>query len=86
MSAHHMMGFHHMMCALPIKWTEVNDGCPSYDGHSSYIACPFPFLQSEIEGLPPFLRIRMSIEYSKQKINPAVIIIVNFHKFNFECF
>ena len=28
----------------------------------------------------------MSIEYSKQKINPAVIIIVNFHKFNFECF
>ena len=28
----------------------------------------------------------MSIEYDKQKINPAVIIIVNFHKFNFECF
>ena len=20
MSAHHMMGFHHMMCVLPIKW------------------------------------------------------------------
>ena len=31
-------------------------------------------------------RIRMSIEYGKQKINLAVIIIVNFHKFNFECF
>ena len=28
----------------------------------------------------------MSIEYDKQKINLAVIIIVNFHKFNFECF
>ena len=28
----------------------------------------------------------MSIEYGKQKINLAVIIIVNFHKFNFECF
>ena len=28
----------------------------------------------------------MSIEYGKQKINLAVIIIVNFHKFKFECF
>ena len=28
----------------------------------------------------------MSIEYDMQKINLAVIIIVNFHKFNFECF
>ena len=28
----------------------------------------------------------MSIEYDKQKINLAVIIIVNVHKFNFECF
>ena len=28
----------------------------------------------------------MSIKYDKQKINLAVIIIVNFHKFNFECF
>ena len=60
MSAHHMMGFHHMMCVLPIKWQEVNDGCPSYDaspsydGHSSNIACPFPFLQSECESLAPF--------------------------------
>ena len=28
----------------------------------------------------------MSIEYDKQKINLAVIIIVNFHKSNFEFF
>ena len=28
----------------------------------------------------------MSIEYEKQKINLAVIIIDNFHKSNFECF
>ena len=28
----------------------------------------------------------MSIEYDKQKINLAVIVIVNFHKFDFECF
>ena len=28
----------------------------------------------------------MSIEYDKQKINLAVIIIANFHNFNFECF
>ena len=28
----------------------------------------------------------MSIEYDMQKSNLAVIIIVNFHKFNFECF
>ena len=28
----------------------------------------------------------MSVEYDKQKIDVAVIIIVNFHKFNFECF
>ena len=28
----------------------------------------------------------MSIEYGKQKINLAVIIIANFHKLNFECF
>ena len=30
------------------------DASPSYDGHSSYIACPFPFLQSECESLAPF--------------------------------
>ena len=60
MSAHHMMVFHHMMCALPIKWLMVNDGClscdasPSFDGHSSYNECPFPFLQSECESLAPF--------------------------------
>ena len=28
----------------------------------------------------------MSIEYGKQKINLAVIITVNFHEFNFQCF
>ena len=28
----------------------------------------------------------MSIEYDVQKINLAVVISVNFHKFNFECF
>ena len=49
MSTHHMMVFHHKICALPIKWLMVNDGClsydasPSYDGHSSYNKCPFPF-------------------------------------------
>ena len=42
------------------EWQEVYDWCPSYDaspsydGHSSYIACPFPFLQSECESLAPF--------------------------------
>ena len=36
------------------------DGCPSYDvspsydEHSSYIACPFPFMQSKSESLAPF--------------------------------
>ena len=28
----------------------------------------------------------MSIKYDKQKINLAVIILVNFQTFNFECF
>ena len=28
----------------------------------------------------------MSIEYDMPKINLAVIIVVNFHKSNFECF
>ena len=27
---------------------------PSYDEHSSYIACPFPFMQSKSESLAPF--------------------------------
>ena len=53
MSTHHMMVFHHKICALPIKWLMVNDGClsydasPSYDGHSSYNKCPFPFFFGE---------------------------------------
>ena len=73
MGVHHMMGIHHILHV------------------------PFLFLQSECESLAPFgfwqgsldllrQRIRMSIEYDMQKINLAVIIIVNFHKFNFECF
>ena len=40
MSIHHMMGVHYMMIVLSIKWQEVCDGVPSYDWHSSYIACP----------------------------------------------
>ena len=35
-SAHHMMGFHHMMCVLPVKGQEVNDGCPSYDASKPF--------------------------------------------------
>ena len=44
------------------EWQEVYDGCPSYDaspsydGHSSNIACPFLFLQSECESLAPFCK------------------------------
>ena len=73
---HHMMRVHHMM------------------GIHQTSRVPFLFairmqkFSSFWQGSLDFLRqrIRMSIEYGKQKINLAVIIIVNFHKFNFECF
>ena len=54
----------------------------------SFFAIRMRKFSSFWQGSLDFLRqrIRMSIEYDKQKINLAVIIIVNFHKFYFECF
>ena len=54
----------------------------------SFFAIRMRKFSSFWQGSLDFLRqrIRMSIKYDKQKINLSVIIIVNFHKFNFECF
>ena len=74
MDVHHMVRVHHMM------------------GIYHTLRVPFFFWMRKFssfwQGSLEFLRqrIRMSIEYDKQKINLGATIIVNFHKFNCECF
>ena len=59
---------------------------PTYDVYASVPS--FSTAHPQEQGSLYFFRQRvgLSIEYDKQKIKLAVIIIVNFYKSNFECF